>query len=882
VDCGVNTFSSNPGSISCTSCSPGLLAASNRSTFCSPCPAGQVQFGGACSNCPAGSYAQLGAANCSLCPPGSYALSGQDRCSVCPAGTYSTSLGASSNASCIMCGPGSYSLSDGSSSCNLCPSGSFSTVSGATFYPCLDCIAGTYSSIPGSSLCTNCSGGFFSAITGSTVCSPCQSGSYTANAGSTQCLPCANGTTNALVGQPGCMVCLPGQYPQTPTSGCVLCSVGTTSLTGDLTCSPCVLPLVALSVGSARCSSCPFGLTATNPAGPCVPCTQQGYFVDGAGQCQPCAAGSYSTALGCQQCQQGLWSNLASSFCSLCPLGMIGTTPPSDLCNPCQAGTVRYDSLQQSCVVCLPGTFASNPTLSCVACDRGTAQPNARQLSCISCSPGSVAPIMGAIDCTQCWYGEYASSPDQPCEACEKGTFSNATSALSCTRCESDNLCPLASAYGVPPSAVPFFSQLPFTRASAGFTKPTYNVQLLVSQNFWTTTAGIVAITVSCAAFVILGVALCCSYFAKRDGSASFAEWKRKVARVDVLFGVSHVNGTKPKVVIERQTVFGAFMSCMVIFGCCILIALLVLNWYYSPSLNSSVIPFGYANEPDPSGNISFHSDFWGWTGDCPSVCSSNSFLFSGLGLKSGSDWQISCVTKQFSCAVNVDAVDVVISSTASITLVMPIPGNAMGVTYTFALSPALNSSSQSISETIWAGSDAILGGGNSILVPISTTWAKVTDRTKNIAISGWLLSASASSTGSTLDNTTYTTATNKRVTMQLQLQRGTTFLAVFIDYGISVAILIGSIVGYLVAVWFGGRVILRLAEHIHQHFHGVPVVVSEYLASLNPPSAMGPEAIPFDEYSFKFENSTMMIDDTPQLSRTVTSSYDPALIINE
>ncbi len=741
------------------------------------------------------------------------------------------------------CLPGSFSLVDGAAACALCPAGTFSSIAGASYYSCEDCPAGMFSSLSGASECSTCSAGFISTLAASRECIPCPAGTYQPSTGSIDCLPCPNGTTNALIGQWSCSLCLPGRYPQTPTSGCFLCLPGTSSLTGDQSCSECASGLVALQAGSPGCFSCPFGQSAVSPSGPCLPCTQKGYFIDGVGKCQPCPAGTFSTGSGCVQCSAGQWSNLASIECSSCPLGMIGTNPASDLCHICPPGSVRFDRFQEGCATCLPGTFSSDPTLACVACIPGTSQPNAGKTKCDICPNGSVAPSNGTMSCNACSYGEYAISPIEPCQPCPSGSMSNSSMSLECSLCSPALLCPLASAFGVPSSVVPFFSQLnlPPARINAGFALPTFNSASLVATNYWTTTSGIVAITVCCGAFVLAGLVLILLYFAKRDTSASFATWKTSVAKADILFGASHVNGSTPKVVIERQTVFGAFMSMMVILGCCVLTALLVLNWYYSPTLNSSVVPFGYVGEPDPVATLAFHVDFWGWTGDCASACSRPLYSFSGIGLTSGTDWSIACTTHRFSCGIDISAGSVVVSAAGTIAFSMPTPGNAMGLTYSFSLTPSLNSSasSEAIIETIWAGPEEVLGGDNPVHVPISTTWTKVADNVRRTSQSGWLVSAAGSSTGSTLNNATYSTTTNKQVSMLVILQRGTTFLAITVSHGSSIAILIGSIMGYFVVVWLAGRIILRLVEWLHQHFHGVPTSVSEYLASLTPPAAM-------------------------------------------
>ena len=80
--------------------------------------------------------------------------------------------------------------------------------------------------------------------------------------------------------------------------------------------------------------------------------------------------------------------------------------------------------------------------------------------------------------------------------------------------------------------------------------------------------------------------------------------------------------------------------------------------------------------------------------------------------------------------------------------------------------------------------------------------------------------------------------ARDKQFRLSIALARGTEFLLISLSYSSSIAILIGSIIGYLVGAIVLGRLIMRSFEWAHQLHNDAPSVVTEYLASLAPPPA--------------------------------------------
>jgi hypothetical protein len=408
---------------------------------------------------------------------------------------------------------------------------------------------------------------------------------------------------------------------------------------------------------------------------------------------------------------------------------------------------------------------------------------------------------------------------------------------------------------------VPFFSDLPFPRTarygiSFGQTESSFDANRLLPSNYWTTTAGIVAVTVTFAGALLLVVAafaigiLCMGR--KEHGSSA----KEKIQKLDVLFSRDHKNGPAPAAMVERKTAFGSFMGLVSLLMIAALATFLVLNWYYNPTLSSQVIPFGYAGEEDPSAEISAQFIFWGWSGSC--TCNgANQFDFSGLGLNSSS-WRISCQQTQFSCAIDISATSVVIGTVGTFALEMP-TGNSMGISYSLTVSPSLNeSSTQYVSETIWAGQEEVFGGATSTQIPISMTWGRVADEQTGYSNRGWVVAAAGTTPGSILNNATYASTIDKTVRLRMLFSRGTTFLSIRVTYSTSIAILVGAILGYLGSVIAACRVTMRVVESWHNRSNRTPPSVSAYLSQLGSKPSL--EAHRSINDGSKFDSIEMML----------------------
>jgi hypothetical protein len=409
-------------------------------------------------------------------------------------------------------------------------------------------------------------------------------------------------------------------------------------------------------------------------------------------------------------------------------------------------------------------------------------------------------------------------------------------------------LCPLATAVPVDSRQIPFFSGLIFPSSrygiSSGITASSFNSNALVPQNYWTTTNGIIAIVILCTMVVAFPLFLALVYFGCRSckNPANFETWKSDMANLDFLYSSSHKSGSLPRVVIERKTVFGAVMSICVVVACMSLCAFLVLNWYYSPTLSSSLVPFGYVGEPDPVARLQFDLDLWGWSGPCvrplDGACELD-LSYDGIGHTNGSQWSAVCTNRTYSCNIQLSAPAAIVSSFGSIRIGSSQGGNAMGLTYRASITPSLNSSAllTDLSETIFAGPSDVFGGANPVIISLSTKWAKLRDEIQGTGRDGWVVGSAGVSPGTTLNNVTFLDPSlDKQFRLLIGLARGTEFLVITINYSSSIAILIGSIIGYLLGVVVLGRIIMRFFEWAHQKRHDAPTVVTEYLASLAPP----------------------------------------------
>jgi len=169
----------------CEKCQAGKFSNSRASISCQPCVQGTWAREGAtmCTNCPEGtSTPSIGAVSQANCKP------------ACPAGTYEElGRGEGTPTTCVACPRGTFASKSGSPACTQCPYG-FTTLdpspqAGASscteacqvghvgpdgFKPCVACLPGRFSPLPGGEACELCSVGSFSTA-GQAGCRECPS-----------------------------------------------------------------------------------------------------------------------------------------------------------------------------------------------------------------------------------------------------------------------------------------------------------------------------------------------------------------------------------------------------------------------------------------------------------------------------------------------------------------------------------------------------------------------------------------------------------------------------------------------------------------------------------------------------------------------------------
>ena len=331
----------------------------------------------------------------------------------------------------------------------------------ATRNGCTPCAAGFFS--VNASGCTPCAGGTFSMQYKSTVCSICQPGSHTPPL-SPQCfLPAsiAQGKCNSYANT-YCMECNKGFFSAALRStGCVVCSPGTYSLSFSSTVYNMSLASEGGGKGVIACTPCLAGTYSVNN-GSDMPCqnqcnSAQGYYSNpGATACIYCFGG-LTNADGslCLGCGLGMYESTQKSgdrICVYCDKGRVNLhnnfgADYQTACLPCPNSTISYAPAPpassdlwllkgQYCVPAQLGYVASNDSMSEVACPPGTYR-GASDLICLPCPPGTWSAGSSAT-CQLCPPGFYRGAllkDASMCYACDTGYISNISGAIECTRC---------------------------------------------------------------------------------------------------------------------------------------------------------------------------------------------------------------------------------------------------------------------------------------------------------------------------------------------------------------------------------------------------------------------------------------------------------------
>ncbi|GMH84859.1 hypothetical protein TL16_g10049 [Triparma laevis f. inornata] len=418
ANCPRGTYSTSPGSPSCTQCASGKASDLQERTLESECvncdPGEYSQQSGAYLGYTVDGYAFV-AQTCSSCYSGKYQpAAGQAECLSCPTGTSSVSHAASlsdcfncakgkyeSNNNCQSCPYGTYNNQTGiSERCPMCPDGTttqsytYDVVSGSAsrsqfdgahhITNCTACWKGyggtvnKYSSGMDTKLCDACTQGEYQSNNGTMGCINCPSGKYTEEgaSSSTQCLPCPAGKRCCWNYGSYEGVTNPGDW--TITDSCT--SANTDVTTGND-------ETVAISSNMVDCEKGFYGGAGENCNNKCMPTTYS--TTTGATSidvCLPCEPGYY-----CPGFSATAGSNEIYNERKDCP---IGSYCPANSASPirCPAGTStnKQENVpsRTGCKSCRLGTHLSllNPAIT----------------DCQKCEAGSYAPVVGRSDCLMC------------------------------------------------------------------------------------------------------------------------------------------------------------------------------------------------------------------------------------------------------------------------------------------------------------------------------------------------------------------------------------------------------------------------------------------------------------------------------------------------
>lgn len=239
------------GSLCFAQCPPGTTDDDNNIlTPCVNCTAGTYSTGdnvGPCTTCDSGAYALEGSENCTWCLPGTTDDDGDPStpCTDCPLGTRSIH--------CCRIGP-----------CQACDAGTYAAAGSPT---CTKCLPGTTDDdFNASTPCVDCSAGYHNTETGLVgECPVCSGGTYAAP-GSENCTACLPGTSDDdRDPSTPCVDCPPGHYNPNPRlfDECPFCDIGQYASAGSVNCTNCLAGTTDDDHDpSTPCVKCPWGTTS--------------------------------------------------------------------------------------------------------------------------------------------------------------------------------------------------------------------------------------------------------------------------------------------------------------------------------------------------------------------------------------------------------------------------------------------------------------------------------------------------------------------------------------------------------------------------------------------------------------------------------------------
>ncbi|GMI16763.1 hypothetical protein TrLO_g12393 [Triparma laevis f. longispina] len=359
-DCPPGTYGESEGSVICLECDAGKFSTTG-SDFCQNCVEGKFSeiAAGECSTCVAGKASSAGSAGCEVCAGGQFAIEESSYCSTCVPGRYS----GEEAGECTLCSAGKKSANE-ASECIACAAGKKSEFEEGSSH-CLECPAGTYSSVGSSSCHGECEAGTFSVV-GSHSCTDCPPGKFS-EAGSHLCSDCDGGT-----------------YSGSKAGSCLSCEAGKHS-----------------GVGATACDDCDATKGEVSGVGK--------YGSTDKKSCTSCEKGEYSAIASyeqCNNCEAGKYSNSTETeVCSRC-LDHQTSDEGSSECR-CANTFVEYDD---KCT-CRPGTTKEHGI--CVDCANGYFKPTYGTGECSSCDKSAVkgaiqskTPFDSKFSC-ECSIGEF-------------------------------------------------------------------------------------------------------------------------------------------------------------------------------------------------------------------------------------------------------------------------------------------------------------------------------------------------------------------------------------------------------------------------------------------------------------------------------------------
>ena len=164
-------------------CPNGFFLSSSDDLFCTACSAGSTSTQSVCALCAPGTFSSTpGSPSCTSCSFGYASLSGASSCTACLPGSTSSP----DRSSCTACLPGTYTSASASPTCLPCLEG-YTSTTGAN--QCQPCPTGMYSAAPASPQCYTCPINTYQNKIAQPNCLTCPLGSC-APAGSSSCQPC--------------------------------------------------------------------------------------------------------------------------------------------------------------------------------------------------------------------------------------------------------------------------------------------------------------------------------------------------------------------------------------------------------------------------------------------------------------------------------------------------------------------------------------------------------------------------------------------------------------------------------------------------------------------------------------------------------------------